>query len=56
MQAIARCEAALEDFVERVFHAEQEQGPSLEPPVAMSWGEGVPETREERDEAERSGE
>jgi Protein ChrB, N-terminal len=48
-QAIARCEEALEAFVERVFHAEQEDGPSLEPPAPMSWGEGVPKTRAERE-------
>jgi hypothetical protein len=47
-RAIGRCEEALEDFVERVFHAEQEEGPSLEPPAPMRWGEGVPESRAER--------
>jgi hypothetical protein len=54
-RAIARCEEALEDFVERVFHAEQESGPSLDPPVPMNWGEGVPETRAERERTEGKG-
>jgi hypothetical protein len=45
--AIDRCERALEDFVERVFHAEQEEGPSLEPPVPMRWGDGIADREEE---------
>ncbi len=40
---IASSERLLEDFVERVFHRELEEGPSLEPPVDLPWGE-VPET------------
>jgi hypothetical protein len=42
-RAIARCEAKLEDFVERAFLAEQQDGPSLEPPLPLPWGEGVAE-------------
>ena len=37
--AIAKCSELLDDFVERVFHAEQEQGPSLAPPRDLPWGE-----------------
>lgn len=36
--AIAQCEQALEDFVERVYVAEQAEGPSLEPPLPLPWG------------------
>jgi hypothetical protein len=46
--AIARCERALEDFVERVYLAEQAEGPSLERPVQLPWGEGVPASPKER--------
>jgi uncharacterized protein (DUF2267 family) len=37
--AIVKCEALLEDFVERVYHAEGEDGPSLDPPVNVPWGQ-----------------
>lgn len=36
--AIAHCERLLEDFLERVYEAEMESGPSLEPPAEMPWG------------------
>jgi hypothetical protein len=36
--AILRCEQALEDFVEKVYVAEQAEGPSLEPPRPLPWG------------------
>jgi hypothetical protein len=35
--AIVKCEGLLEDFVERVFHAESEDGPSLAPPADVPW-------------------
>jgi hypothetical protein len=37
--AIARCAQLLEDFERRVFEAESEEGPSLEPPAKLPWGE-----------------
>jgi len=37
--AIAKCERLLEDFVQRVYDAETEHGPSLEPPVGTDWSE-----------------
>ena len=37
--AIARCERLLEDFEQRVFLAETEDGPSLAPPAKLPWGE-----------------
>lgn len=40
--AIATCERLLEDFVTRVYDAETEHGPALDPPAAMPWGEGDP--------------
>jgi dienelactone hydrolase len=37
--AIAKCEQLLEDFVQRVYDAETEHGPSLEPPASAEWSE-----------------
>jgi hypothetical protein len=37
--AIAKCEQLLEDFVQRVYDAETEHGPSLEPPASADWSE-----------------
>jgi hypothetical protein len=37
-RAIEKCERLLADFVERVYQAEAEHGPSLEPPAPMPWG------------------
>ncbi len=37
--AIAECERLLEDFVQRVYDAETEHGPSLEPPANADWPE-----------------
>jgi hypothetical protein len=37
--AIARCAALLEDFERRVYEAESEEGPSLQPPAQLPWGE-----------------
>jgi hypothetical protein len=37
--AIAKCERLLEDFVQRVYDAETEHGPSLEPPANADWSE-----------------
>lgn len=37
--AIAKCERLLEDFVQRVYDAETEHGPSLEPPSDTAWSE-----------------
>lgn len=37
--AIAKCEQLLEDFVQRVYDAETEHGPSLEPPAGAAWGQ-----------------
>jgi hypothetical protein len=42
--AIARCQSLLDDFERRVFEAEVEHGPSIEPPIDLPWGEV--ETRE----------
>lgn len=39
---IGTSERLLEDFIERVYHRELEEDPSLEPPVDLPWGE-VPE-------------
>lgn len=36
--AIARCAELLEDFEQRVFQAESEEGPSLAPPAKLPWG------------------
>jgi len=36
-EAIARCERLLDDFVQRVYDAETEHGPSLEPPAGAGW-------------------
>lgn len=38
--AIARCEQLLDDFVQRVYDAETEHGPSLEPPAGAGWPGG----------------
>lgn len=38
-QAIERCQELLDDFVERVYLAEAADGPALEPPVDVPWGE-----------------
>lgn len=35
--AIAKCERLLEDFVQRVYDAETEHGPSFEPPAGGEW-------------------
>ena len=37
--AIAKCERLLEDFVQRVYDAETEHGPSLQPPASSEWSE-----------------
>ena len=37
--AIAKCERLLEDFVQRVYDAETEHGPSLDPPASSEWPE-----------------
>ncbi len=37
--AIVKCERLLEDFVQRVYDAETEHGPSLEPPASSEWPE-----------------
>jgi hypothetical protein len=37
--AIVECERLLDDFTERVFHRESEEGPSLLPPADVPWGE-----------------
>jgi hypothetical protein len=37
--AIARCAGLLEDFERRVYEAESEEGPSLQPPAKLPWGE-----------------
>jgi hypothetical protein len=37
--AIEACSRLLDDFVERVFHAESEEGPSVAPPRDVPWGE-----------------
>ena len=37
-RAIAKCERLLADFVERVYQAELEHGPSLAPPASIPWG------------------
>jgi uncharacterized protein (DUF2267 family) len=37
--AIGKCERLLEDFVQRVYDAETEHGPSLEPPADKQWPE-----------------
>jgi len=37
--AIAKCQELLDDFERRVFEAENEHGPSLEPPLDVPWGE-----------------
>jgi hypothetical protein len=45
--AIARSEALLEDFVDRVYRAEAEAGPSLDPPLDLPWGTSELPTRAE---------
>ena len=45
--AIVRCAQLLEDFEQRVFLAETEEGPSLAPPAKLPWGE-TGEPREDR--------
>jgi hypothetical protein len=37
---IAICAGLLDDFTERVYHREADEGPSLEPPIDLPWGEG----------------
>jgi hypothetical protein len=37
--AIAKCERLLDDFVQRVYDAETEHGPSLQPPAETAWPE-----------------
>ena len=37
--AIKQCEHALDDFVERVYHAEARSGPGLDAPAEVSWGD-----------------
>jgi hypothetical protein len=37
--AIAKCERLLDDFVQRVYDAETEHGPSLQPPADTTWPE-----------------
>ncbi|MHB1808657.1 MAG: Chromate resistance protein ChrB [Solirubrobacteraceae bacterium] len=49
-QAIARCERLLDDFVQRVYDAETEHGPSLEPPTPIDWPHGAAETAGDRGE------
>jgi hypothetical protein len=46
--AVAHCEELLEDFVERVYRAEVDAGPSLEPPAALPWGTGDPAPSRDR--------
>lgn len=41
--AIAKCERLLDDFVQRVYDAETEHGPSLEPPAGAHWPDRVSE-------------
>jgi len=47
-RAVARCERLLEDFVDRVYRAETENGPSLEAPADVPWGTGTGGTGEGR--------
>jgi len=35
--AVVKCERLLEDFVQRVYDAETEHGPSLQPPAGSDW-------------------
>jgi hypothetical protein len=37
--AIAACEVLLDDFVQRVYAVEMADGPALEPPAALAWGD-----------------
>jgi hypothetical protein len=37
--AIAACELLLDDFVQRVYAVEMADGPALEPPAALAWGD-----------------
>ena len=37
--AIAECATRLEDFTTRVFEREAAEGPSLDPPLDIPWGE-----------------
>jgi hypothetical protein len=37
--AIAACELLLDDFVQRVYLVEMADGPALEPPAALAWGD-----------------
>lgn len=39
--AIVKCERLLDDFVQRVYDAETEHGPSLEPPTPGDWRRGA---------------
>ncbi len=43
---IAHCERLLEDFIERVYEAEMESGPSLEAPADVPWGTTAPQQPE----------
>ena len=45
--AIAKCERLLEDFVQRVYDAETEHGPSLQPPADTEWSERSTHSDEE---------
>jgi hypothetical protein len=36
--AIQRCEAAFDDFVDRVYRAEEQKGPGLDAPEPLPWG------------------
>ena len=36
-RAISKCESLLDDFVQRVYDAETEHGPSLQPPSRSDW-------------------
>jgi hypothetical protein len=40
-RAIDRCERLLDDFVQRVYDSETENGPSLEPPAPGDWRRGA---------------
>ena len=37
--AIAACETLLDDFVQRVYVVEMADGPALEPPATLAWGD-----------------
>jgi hypothetical protein len=53
--AIAKCERLLEDFVQRVYDAETEHGPSLEPPAGAEWPEQIEDSGQETDPAPAEG-